>query len=365
MRTLAEHKLAGVLLNAQHNFAWLTAGGSNGIDLSREQGASYLLACQDGRRFLIANNIEMPRLLKEEVSADDFDPIEIAWQKEKSSFGTVLDLARSVSPNGEIASDIFLGGDLPFVEPLIAACRYQLTVPEVERLRQLGHDAGKTLGRVIDTLSPGLTENEIATRVRSELASNGIFAVVLLVGADERIERYRHPLPTENIWKKTLLIAVCARRRGLIVSLSRVVCTGEIPAELQRRTEAAAAVNAELYAATIQGTKASTLYQIVSEAYYRQGFPNEINQHHQGGACGYRTRDWVAHPSSIETVRINQAFAWNPSITGTKTEETGIATEAGFEVITATAGFPKIGITINSSEYFSPGILSLTKGVSA
>src|SRR6478672_3044998 len=140
MRTLAEHKLAGVLLNAQHNFAWLTAGGSNGIDLGREQGASYLLVRQDGRRFVMANNIEMPRLLNEEVSADDFEPIEIAWQEEKSSFETVLDSATSVLHGGELASDIFLSDTLPPVEPLIAACRYQLTAAEIERFRKLGHD---------------------------------------------------------------------------------------------------------------------------------------------------------------------------------------------------------------------------------
>jgi antitoxin VapB len=147
--------------------------------------------------------------------------------------------------------------------------------------------------------------------------------------------------------------------------MSRIACTSEVPAELQRRTEATAAVNAELYAAMIPGTKASSLYQIACDAYSEQGFPDEINKHHQGGACGYRTRDWVAHPANSETVQNSQALAWNPSITGTKTEETGIVSESGFEVITATAGFPKIGITINGSEYFSSGILSLSKGVSA
>lgn len=38
-RTLAAEQLGGVLVGAQHNFSWLTAGGSNGIDLRREVGA--------------------------------------------------------------------------------------------------------------------------------------------------------------------------------------------------------------------------------------------------------------------------------------------------------------------------------------
>ena len=65
---LAREDLGGVLLNAQHNFAWITAGGTNGIDLSRESGAASIFVRRDGKRFVLANNIEMPRMLAEEVS---------------------------------------------------------------------------------------------------------------------------------------------------------------------------------------------------------------------------------------------------------------------------------------------------------
>src|SRR5262249_19566310 len=163
----------------------------------------------------------------------------------------------------------------------------------------------------------------------------------------------------------TLLIAVCARRKGLIVSLSRILCAGEIPAEFHRRTEAAAVVNASLYAATVAGAKASGLYQVAADAYRKEGFPDEIDKHHQGGACGKKPRDGVPHAKNFETVRRNQAFAGNPSITGTKAEETGLATDNGFEVITGTAGFPQITTLVDGQEYFSPGILSLSKGVYA
>src|SRR5947207_6345513 len=48
----ADERLAGVLINTQPNFAWLSAGGTNGIDLSREAGAGTLLICRNGRRFV-------------------------------------------------------------------------------------------------------------------------------------------------------------------------------------------------------------------------------------------------------------------------------------------------------------------------
>ncbi len=67
-RMLAAEDLSGVLITSQHNFSWLTAGGSNGIDLTRESGAAAIFVRNDGKRYLLANRIEMPRLLAEEYT---------------------------------------------------------------------------------------------------------------------------------------------------------------------------------------------------------------------------------------------------------------------------------------------------------
>ena len=40
---LSREKFDAVLLNSQHNFAWLTGGGCNGVDLSRENGIAALM----------------------------------------------------------------------------------------------------------------------------------------------------------------------------------------------------------------------------------------------------------------------------------------------------------------------------------
>ena len=353
---LAQDALDGVLISTQHNFAWLSGGGLNGVDLSRENGVASLLVTRDARRYVITNNIEMPRMLAEEVSAADFEPLEFGWQ----DGGRLLQLAREAA-GGEarIASDVDWMDGLPPIEHRVASCRYQLTAAEIDRYRQLGRDAGAAMKDVLANLKPGLTELEIGETVRHRLAEDGITSVVTLVAVDERIEKYRHPVPTSKRWSKTLLIVTCAKRQGLIVNLSRVVCAGTPDGHLIAKTEAAAYVNSVLMDATRPGTKASELYAAAAQAYAAKGFASEIDKHHQGGATGYRTRDWVAHPDSSEVVQAGQAFAWNPSITGTKVEESCIVVDDGVEIMTSSAGFPIITTVVNGKEYSSPGILSI------
>lgn len=359
-RMLAAEGLGGVVLVAQPNFAWLTAGSNNGIDTSREQGACALIVRADGKRFVLASRIEMARMLEEELSGVDFEPVEFGWEDEKASPTFLADLAAKIVGGGAtLGSDLPLGSNVKAIDGIVAHCRYQLTAQELERFRQLGRDAGEVLGSVARSLAPGERESEIARRMSDELAARGMRSVVTLVAADERIAKFRHPVPTERTWERVVMLVTCARRKGLVASLSRIVCAGEVPEELKRRMLATARVNAKLLAATRPGAVGSELYRVAAEAYAAEGFPGEELLHHQGGAAGYRTRDWVAHPASVETVQTQQAFAWNPTVTGSKAEETCIASAEGVEVITTTPNWPQIPVQVGGREYLSPDVLPL------
>ena len=72
------------------------------------------------------------------------------------------------------------------------------------------------------------------------------------------------------------------------------------------------------------------------------GHAGEEGNHHQGGAIGYRSREWIAHPRSQEVVEERQAFAWNPTITGTKVEDTALALGERIEIVTSTPDWPSI-----------------------
>jgi Xaa-Pro aminopeptidase len=360
-RLIADQGLAGVLINSQPNFAWLSGGGTNGIDLSREPGAGTLLVCRGGRRFVLANRIELARLMTEQLNDQGYEPVDFAWEDEKANPSLVADMAHSlVTDKLPLGSDLALGSTVRVVDTAIARARYKLTAAEIDRFRALGRETGEVIGEMARSLTPGLTEREVARQAVDALAGIGANSVVTLVAADDRLRRFRHPTPTDLRWENTLMVVVCARRGGLIASLTRIVCAGSVPDDLKQRTRATAGVNGKLLAATRPGKSGAELYEVAARAYSEAGFAGEEHLHHQGGAAGYRTRDWVAHPKCTELVQDSQAFAWNPSITGSKVEETCIAFEDDIEIITTTPDWPSIRVAAEGGrEYLLPDVFSL------
>ncbi len=363
-RWLAGRRLDGVLLRTHANFSWITGGRSNGIDLSQDLGVATVLVTAEGRRAVIADTIEIRRFVEEELAGQEAVPLELPWSEGAADPGRVVAKARELLGTGaSLAADWPAGGGgLPDLRGEISRLRYRLTAAEIDRFRSLGRDAGEALGEVCRGLEPGWTEREIARRAAGALAARGAAAVVLLVAADERIERFRHPVPTDARWRRSVMVVVCARRAGLTAALTRIVWASPVPDEVRRRTRAAAEVNARLLAATRPGVTGSELFGVAERAYAELGFPGEEHLHHQGGACGYLSRDWIAHPRSTERVESPQAFAWNPSITGTKVEETCIVSDGNpgsAEPVTATPGWPVLEIEAVGRVYTLPDIALL------
>jgi Xaa-Pro aminopeptidase len=351
--------VGGVLLATHHNIAWITGGRSNRVDSSREAGTARLLFTADGRRRVLANAIEMPRMLDEVLAGLDFEPVEYPWTDDQDPGFAVATAKKAIG-----RSDVSIGADWPLPETLsiegaIARTRALLTEAEVDRYRALGRDAGRTLGNVCRTLTPGDQELEIAAAVVQAVAGVRARAIVALVGSDERLRRYRHPVATAARWKHVVMLALCAERDGLVVSLSRIVSAGAAPRDLDIRTRATATVFGRLLDATRPGATGAQLYGVAAAAYAAANFPGEEQKHHQGGAIGYRAREWVAHPTSAEVVQTRQAFAWNPTITGTKIEDTALVVGDRIEIITSTPDWPAIALDTRDRPLYASDVWKL------
>ena len=357
-RVAGEGGFGGILLAAHHNLAWLTSGRHNRVDASREIGTARLLVAADRRRFVLANAIEMPRMLDEALAGLEYEPIEYPWTDDQDPAHAVRAARSAIGGERPLGSDWPLP-DVTVVDGAIGRARALLTDAEVARYRALGAEAGLMMGAVCQALTPGDDERDISRAVIDGAASIRARAIVSLVGSDERLSRYRHPVPAAAQWKHVVMVALCAERDGLVVSLSRIVSAGG-PSALESRTRAAASVFGRILDATRPGAKAADLYNVAAEGYRVAGFPGEELKHHQGGAIGYRAREWVAHPRSHEVVHERQAFAWNPTITGTKVEDTALVIGDRLEIVTSTPDWPSIPLGTADRPFHASDVWRLT-----
>ena len=191
------------------------------------------------------------------------------------------------------------------------------------------------------------------------LLSKGILPSVDLMATDERIFKYKHAVPRGNTLEKYGMINLCTRKWGLTISITRFAYFGAMPTDLADKFHIAAQVNAALLDATRAGATSAELFHTAAEAYASQGFADEEQLHHQGGATGYVEREWVATPNGAETVVNNQAFAWNPSIRGGKVEDTVLLKDGKIELLTATPSLPALSSSANGNSYPATGVLIL------
>ena len=70
-------------------------------------------------------------------------------------------------------------------------------------------------------------------------------------------------------------------------------------------------------------------------------------------------REIFATPSTPHVLEENQALAWNPSITGTKSEDTIIVGEDGPEILSQTGSWPTVEVEIEGRRVRRPAILVL------
>ena len=335
---LEQHGLDGVLLTRRCNFSWYTGGGLSYVNMAAEPGVGTLLVTRDGAVCLSAN-IESGRLGDEEVGGLGIECEGFPWHDSAAAAKAYADAIGGRA----VAADV----RLPVMPDAVVAMpagfdelRWSLTAAEVERYRKLGADVGHEVEQVCRGMAVGDREYEIAARITGGLGARGIRTWVCLVAADRRLAKYRHPIPTDRRIERIAMAVACGERHGLICSITRIVSFGPLDAELARRHRAVCQVDAAMIEAARPERTLGDVWDAMVKAYADTGFPDEWRLHHQGGPTGYLTRDARTTPGNAIRIQPNQAFAWNPSIAGTKSEDTTLATADGHSVLTQTAEWP-------------------------
>jgi len=348
---LAERKLDALLLRRVSSFAWATCGTGSYVNTATTNGEAALLMTPSGR-YLVTTNIEATRLGQEEkLAAQGWEFRVLPWHEAQDG---VAELTRGLR----------LGADGPYpgatdLSDDLALLRAHLTPEEGMRFRALGRLCAEAMDSAARAVRPGQTEYEIAGLLAREAESRGLQAIVNLIATDARIFAFRHPLPTGKELERYAMLVLCGRRWGLVCSLTRFVHFGRLPDELRRKAEAVARIDATFIAATRPGQTLGEIFQRAMTAYAETGFSEEWHLHHQGGVAGYEPREYIATPTSHQVVRPGQAFAWNPSITGTKSEDTIIVSEKGYEIVTAMGDWPQIPVRVEGKLIERPASLEV------
>ena len=325
---MERRSLDAVVLRRPANLAWYTGGADTKVDHVAPEGVADLIVRADSQ-LVLTNTIEAPRMRAEQTP--DVEVVEYHWHEDRD------DALRNVVGDARLGSDLGLAGTVN-VSKEVARLRGTLDPDAIESLRAVGRDATAAMAEAAAAVEPGMTENEAAAELAGPCRRRGLTATVLLAAADERIALYRHPVPMwEKIESRAMLVA-SAERGGLYANLTRIVDLEEPSPELARRQRACEEILARMREeATRPGRTLSEAFADCRRFYGEAGFPGEWRLHHQGGLTGYGSRELIATPTTDHVIEPGQAFAWNPSVTGAKAEETFVLTETGPELVAGAA----------------------------
>lgn len=350
---MAEKGWDAVYISKSEHFAWITAGGDNIVTRYCEGGVCAIVVTQKGRYF-ICNNIETQRMLVEEKLGElGFEERSCYWFENK----TAAFLAE-LTGGGKLAADIPMPG-ADDADPVLLEREKTLCDNEVARYVQMGKLFAPVIENFMATVRPGDTEIQIAGGLSAAMWAAGLEPVLLLVAADERIYSYRHAIPTHKKLEKFLMISCNARYKGLITKITRMAYFGDLPQELREQYEKTAHIENVMAAASKPGVDELEIFEMSKKLYAEAGYPEMWKVHHQGGPQSYTNGFYLMNQDVHGKIRLHEVYGYNPSITGTKTEDAFIVTEDGPLFVTYPVIFPAIKDTVDGVEFVRPGILEV------
>jgi antitoxin VapB len=349
---LEEQGLDAVALGRQDNVAWLTAGGDNRVITTTEAGFAYLVITRD-RKWLVSHSMDGQRFMDEQVRGQGYELVTLFWHQ-----GTPEQKVLELTSGMALGVDVALPGARLLGRELVDL-HYPLTELDLERCRWIGQTANKILSQVAHDLKPSVSEQEVAARLLYEYAREGLTVDVLIVGFDERISRYRHPMPTAHRLKRYALLHPAARRWGLHANVTRLVHFDEPPSNIRRAMDGVATIGARVASMLAPGIRFSDILTEQIGLYRKLGYPGEWMYHFQGGITGYVLADATRCTDQEARLVGRQAYDYFITITGAKFEELTLLTEAGPEMPSLGPGWPVRTVQTRSGEILVPDVLIL------
>ena len=287
------------------------------------------------RILIVTNAIEAPRLRDTELEGLDADWLVLPWWEARDG---CLPTGPSVASDRPGLGVVTLGSE-------IAALRRTLTAHQRDVLRTVCRDSAAAATRTALRLTPDFTEYAAAGVFAQELLERGLDPIVLMVAGESRMGAHRHPLPTFAPLSRRAMLVCCARREGLVASVTRIVSFAPLTLPEQDDYRRLLEVEGVFHDASQPGVRLGDAFAAGVAAYQAHGFPaDEWHRHHQGGFSGFQPREFPAQHSSRARIDEGAVLAWNPSAASWKVEDTAIVAPGGPELLVYDASWPRIDI---------------------
>lgn len=344
-RFLVSHpELSGVVLTGPGPVAWATGGGSRPVDRAASVDLAWVVVTSD-TAVLVTTDVERDRVRDEwDPASLGFELVAVPWFDDGAFVRAAEDAAGA--PALMLGSDGHAAFGVDVTDGLVSL-RMALTAPERDELRSLGMATAEALETALRGWVPGERDVELQARVASGLEAAGADAPVLIVGGDDRVERYRHPMSIGRPVERLAMTVTVARRAGLHAAATRFASAGRLDDDLAILRSRILRVEKAVLALSRVGATYGQVLESLDRAYTEVDAPEAWRGHYQGGPIGFAQREFEIAPCQRnsrwfdEPVAAGHAVAWNPSLPGgAKVEDTYLVGENGLERVTATAGWP-------------------------
>jgi len=322
----------GVILGRRDNFKWVTQGIENAVVMNTEIGIGYLVIKKDGTIDLIADSSDCSRFEKEK-NVLNAKCVLVPWYETRDAF------LQKYCEGKKYASDTEIIHTQPVKNELVNL-RMRLNEAEVERYREIGQECACIMEGIAKEVQPGQTEKSVEKMIKIRCIERGISPDCVLVGSDDRILDYRHPMAENKVINGSLFITLGGEKYGLNISMTRMVYYKKLPQQISERMKKTQYVFACMQNMMKDQMEYREYWELMKKAYADVGYPEEWREHHQGGPTGYGCREFTLTPFTTGVLREGQAYAWNPTIRGTKCEETTFLRYGKIEIFTRTKDWP-------------------------
>lgn len=347
---ISRNGYTGMILGRQDNFNWITSGGNSRVVVPKDEGFGTIVVTQE-QVYLVAQVMDGQRIMDEEMRNLDAEYIPLRWYEEPISERAVK--LAGANPVGDIPA----AGSQNRLKD-IYDLHFPLTREEMERLKKLGFVSDYILNKVAKEIKPGMVDYEAEAMLLYEYAKQNIQCDVLLIGTDDRINKYRHPSPAGRKLGNYVLLHPAVRSGGLHCNITRTVYFGDsLPKDIEKAYDAVSQIEVYCMSMCRTGNRWSDILEGQKELLKELGFEEEWRGHYPGGRTGYFVCQADLSLNRENRILDNEAYDWFITVTGAKVEELAVNHDGVFTLCSHNGNWPGRKIAVNDFTLDVPQIM--------